>query len=138
MNIEKIASICEKVGNKLGKGYTENIYQEAICAELRELNILYSKEQVIPIKYGKIIIGNVKADIVLPKEKIVIECKAIECELREPHLPQLLQYMKNLNIKNGIYVNFIQNPSKNNVELYVVNNCVDTYNFEKNKNQFKK
>jgi GxxExxY protein len=129
MNVN-IKKICEKVMLKLGKGYTENIYQEALCVSLRELNIKYSKEMVVPVKFEGIIVGNVRADIVLNELKTVIECKAIEGELREVHLPQIITYMEHLEYNNGYYVNFIQNPGKRDIEIYNVTRDGELYNFK--------
>ena len=112
-----IDDICTVVGDELGKGYAECVYQEGICVLLRENMLGYSKEVVIPIKYNESIIGNVRADIVLHDEKIIIECKAIDSNLKPSHFPQIITYMNLLNYKNGILVNFNQNPSKEMVEI---------------------
>jgi GxxExxY protein len=112
-----IYDICEIVGDELGKGYAECVYQEGICVLLRENMLSYSKEVVIPIKYNNSVIGNVRADIVLNDEKTIIECKAIDSNLKPSHFPQIITYMNLLDYKNGILVNFNQNPSKEIVEI---------------------
>lgn len=122
--LNQLKDICVSVGNRLGKGYTENIYHEAICTYLRSLSIQYAKEVVLqidlPIDQVQVPIGFVRADITLPQHNIVIECKAVESELRDAHLPQILTYMKLLGYTQGIYVNYIQNPSKPITQLYFV------------------
>jgi GxxExxY protein len=112
-----INDICNIIGDELGKGYAECVYQEGICVLLRENMIVYSKEVVLPIKYNDTIIGNVRADIVLHDEKTIIECKAIDSNLKPSHFPQIITYMNLLGYKNGILVNFNQNPSKEMVEI---------------------
>lgn len=112
-----IDDICKTVGDELGKGYAECVYQEGICVLLRENMLGYSKEVVIPIKYNDSVIGNVRADIVLHDEKIIIECKAIDSNLKPSHFPQIITYMNLLDYKNGMLVNFNQNPSKEIVEI---------------------
>lgn len=112
-----IDDICTIVGDELGKGYAECVYQEGICVMLRENMLGYSKEVVIPIKYNDSVIGNVRADIVLHDEKTIIECKAIDSNLKTSHFPQIITYMCLLNYTNGILVNFNQNPSKEMVEI---------------------
>lgn len=129
--METISNIFVKVANKLGKGYSENIYQEAVCVELRKLGETYSKEQVIPILYDQAAIGNVRADIVMNTKQIVIECKAIEGELKESNLVQLLNYMKLLGYNHGLYVNFLQSPRKPEVETYQVSKIDEHYEFIK-------
>lgn len=112
-----IYDICEIVGDELGKGYAECVYQEGICVLLRENMLAYSKEVVIPIKYNNSVIGNVRADIVLNDEKTIIECKAIDSNLKSSHFPQIITYMNLLDYNNGVLVNFNQNPSKEMVEI---------------------
>ena len=112
-----IDDICKTIGDELGKGYAECVYQEGVCVLLRENMLGYSKEVVIPIKFNDSIIGNVRADIVLHDEKIIIECKAIDSNLKPSHFPQIITYMCLLNYNDGILVNFNQNPSKEMVEI---------------------
>lgn len=118
--LNRIVSICKIVGNKLGKGYSETVYQEGIALALRKSNFEYSKEVVLPISYDNIVIGNVRADIVLPKDEIIIECKAIDGNLKTSHIPQLINYLEITKYNNGILVNFNQNPSKDVVEIITV------------------
>lgn len=119
-NLNKVINICKIVGNKLGKGFSETVYQEGIATVLRKQQIEYSKEVVLPILYDDINIGNVRADIVLPKDQLVIECKAIDGNLRTSHIPQLINYLEITKYKNGLLVNFNQNPNKEIVEVITV------------------
>lgn len=118
--LNKIVNLCRIVGATLGKGYSETIYQEGIALTLRRQNIEYSKEVILPIKYDNVIIGNVRADIVLPNDEIVIECKAIDANLKSSHIPQLINYLEITQYKRGILVNFNQNPGKDIVEVITV------------------
>ena len=118
--MEEIIDFCKVVGEELGKGYAECIYQEGICVLLRNKGYDYSKEVVIPITFRDMTIGNVRADIIV-NNKLIIECKAIDANLKQSHLPQIIIYMKKLGYDNGIIVNFNQNPSKEMVEVIMVN-----------------
>lgn len=118
---ESVIEYCKKVSKSLGKGYAECVYQEAICVHLRDDNISYSKESILPIVYKDIYIGNVRSDIILNDPKVVIECKAIDGNLKINHVPQLICYMRLMNINNGILVNFNQHPAKNLIEYIKVN-----------------
>ncbi len=129
-----LVEICEKVGDMLGKGYTETIYHEGICCLLREKKITYSKEVILPIEVSlepsqcvTMCLGNVRADIVLPIERVIIECKAIDGELRDAHLPQILTYMKKLEYNNGYYVNYMQSPKKGMVQIIKVVKLNDSF-----------
>lgn len=110
--MEEILDISKNISEKLGKGFNEKIYQEAICSDLRLKNIKYSKEAVHPVEYNKNIIGYVRSDIILHDPEVVVECKAIDGELKITHLSQIISYMKLTGYTRGLIVNFIQNPSK--------------------------
>ena len=124
--LNRLIQICKTVGNKLGKGFSETVYQEGIALNLRKSSIDYSKEVVLPITYEQIVIGNVRADIVLPNDEIIIECKAIDGNLKQSHIPQLINYLEITNYTSGILVNFNQNPAKDIVEVVTVERSSET------------
>ena len=111
--------LIEIVANELGKGLSECIYQEALCVLLRKYNINYSKEHVLPKVFFDCVIGYMRADITLHDYKTVIECKAIN-DLQESHLPQIITYLEILNYNTGIFVNFVQNPCKPQLQIQKV------------------
>ncbi len=122
--------LCETVANELGKGWSECIYQEALCVLLRKYNITYTKEHTLSKLFFECSVGFVRADITLPEQKLVIECKAIN-DLQETHLPQILTYMELLDYTCGLFVNFVQNPSKSLLQIQKVTKVSeDMYLFE--------
>jgi GxxExxY protein len=123
LSMDKIIELCKEVGNDLGKGYSEHVYQEGIAVLLRQNKINYSKEVTLSIFFKGLVIGTVRADIVIPDEQIIIECKAIDNELRVNCLPQLVNYLKLTNYDQGIFVNFNQNPSKKMVDIIKMCRC---------------
>jgi GxxExxY protein len=126
--MQNLIKICEQVAQELGKGFTENIYQEAMCVLLQEQCIKYSKEHVLPKMFHNVNIGFIRSDITLIDS--VIECKAVN-DLPEGYLPQIVIYLEILNLSRGIFVNFNQNPSKPLLQLYTVTKTKeDMYFFE--------
>lgn len=111
--------LIETVANELGKGFSECIYQEALCVLLRKYNINYTKEHILPKMFFNCVIGHMRADITLHDYQTVIECKAIN-DLQESHLPQIITYLEILNYNTGIFVNFVQNPSKPQLQIQKV------------------
>ena len=97
----------------LGKGYPECIYHKAFMYELRKSGVDYESEKIVPIMYKDTQVGHGRADIVLTEpHNVIIEFKAISSSIGLKELAQLGHYMKNLNIKTGIIINFSQ-PSVN-------------------------
>lgn len=127
----RVINYANIIGKELGKGFSESVYQEALCAHLRTSSILYSKEQIIPVNYKiedqEYVVGNVRADIVIPDESLVIECKAIEGNLRNVHVPQIISYLRILKYNRGLLINFNQNPSKEIVEYIKIEREHDKY-----------
>lgn len=107
----------EKVYKVLGAGYNETIYQRALMEELNLKGIPYEFERVIPIMYNNKFIGYQRADIVIDNNT-VLELKATPTLVNYPEKYQLLKYLENLNLKNGIIINFPQ-PSRNSEKLVI-------------------
>jgi GxxExxY protein len=106
MKMEKeIKEIVERIMNELGIGYSESIYHEAMCVELRERGIKYTKEKNIEIKYKDIGVGFMRIDIYIEEHKIIIEVKAIT-KMNETQENQLKAYLNNTEAKTGYLINF--------------------------------
>ena len=96
------------VYNELGYGFLEKVYENAMVFELRDLGL--DVEQQVPIKvlYGKEIVGDYFADIVV-ENLVILELKAIE-ELKPIHEVQLVNYLKATDIEVGLLLNFGKEP----------------------------
>ncbi len=93
-----------RVHTKLGFGFLERVYENALAIELRKFN--FAAEQQIPIKvyYDDAIIGYYIADIIV-NDLIILELKAGESILPE-HEAQLLNYLKATDYEVGYILNF--------------------------------
>ncbi len=111
INQEKTSVILKcfyKVYNKLGFGFLEKVYENALYYELIN-NGLHSKKQVpIAVYYEEILVGNYFADIVVDDE-IIIEIKAADT-LIEEHEHQIINYLKAIKIEVGLLLNFGKDP----------------------------
>jgi GxxExxY protein len=108
---EILKNIFKDVYNKLGLGYRENIYENAICLELNKRNIKYEQQKKILIEYDNEIIGEQIADICIPEGKVVIELKSLP-DLNNKTHNQIIPYIKNLNYYQGYIINYCQNSKK--------------------------
>jgi GxxExxY protein len=94
-----------KVHKKLGPGLLESVYESALCYELKK-NGLEIKNQIgIPMIYDEL-----KFDIgfrldILVNNLVIIEVKSVET-LMDVHHKQLLTYLRLMNKKLGLLINF--------------------------------
>lgn len=103
----KIKEFSEQIYNELGPSYKEHIYVNAMCVHLRNENYLFRTEVIVPINYMGVQLGYERADIVIYKPiKCIIEFKAQTQSISKKEIAQLNKYKKNLDIENGILINF--------------------------------
>jgi len=105
---DKIIQLFYKVYNKLGYGFLEKVYQNALVYELNNRDINIQVQYPIKVLYENKIIGEYYCDI-LVDEKVIIEIKAIKRLIPENEA-QLLNYLKATNIEVGLLLNFGMKP----------------------------
>lgn len=90
---------------RLGCGFLEPVYQEALEIELGLREISFTAQQELPIKYKDITLKKYyKADFVC-FGKIIVEIKAVAA-LSPVDWAQLLNYMKASGFRVGLLFNF--------------------------------
>jgi GxxExxY protein len=105
---EKIINIFYRVYNKLGYGFLEKVYENAMMIELKKEGIFAIAQAPIRVLYDNIIIGEYYADI-LVEDKVIVEIKAAR-QLAEEHEAQLLNYLKATDIEVGLLLNLVVKP----------------------------
>jgi len=105
---EKIIKIFYRVYNKLGYGFLEKIYENAMMIEFRREGIPAVPQSPIKVFYEGELIGEYYADI-LVDNKVIVEIKA-EKRLTEENEAQLLNYLKATDIEVGLLLNFGTKP----------------------------
>jgi len=96
------------VYNKLGYGFLEKVYENAMLIELRKFGLYCEAQRPIKVYYDGMLVGDYFADIVVG-DKIIIELKAAE-SLCEEHEAQLLNYLRATDIEIGLLFNFGKTP----------------------------
>jgi GxxExxY protein len=110
------------VFKELGRGYSESVYQRALCVELQIARIEYDIEIPIVIPYKGHSVGQVRADIIVRSAcPIILETK-INRFFRDEERCQLTRYMKLLKIDVGILINFGER-----VQTQVIVGCDNEY-----------
>ena len=97
------------VYNKLGYGFLEKVYENALLLELTNQGLTCSKQVPIEVYYDDTSVGNYFADI-LVEDKIILELKAGEGSLIEEHELQLINYLKATDKEVGLLLFFGKKP----------------------------
>jgi len=105
---EKIINIFYRVYNKLGYGFLEKAYENAMMIEFKREDILAVSQSPIKVFYEGEVIGEYYADI-LVDNKVIVEIKAAK-QLVEENEAQLLNYWKATDIEVGLLLNFGTEP----------------------------
>ena len=101
----KIIGACMKVHKKLGPGFLESVYSEALEIEFKIADIPYEKEKKLPVLYDdKPLNKYFKADFVC-YNSIIIELKATKF-LIDADYNQTLNNVKATKFKLGLLINF--------------------------------
>ena len=101
----KIIGCAMEVYNTLGPGLLEAAYEKALIREL-ELNGLSVASQVpVEMNYKGVNLGEGLRLDLLVEDSIIIELKSVE-ELKPVHYKQLLTYLKLMDKRIGLLINF--------------------------------
>ena len=100
----KITGLAMEVHSKLGYGFLEKVYENAMMVLLRREEIHAKQQAPITVYFGGEVVGNYYADI-LVKDKIILELKAIE-KITDVHRAQTLNYLKATGLHLAILLNF--------------------------------
>ena len=99
-----IGMLAELIYDKLGPGYSERVYHNAMEVLLRARHVPYESERIIPILFEKHVVGNLRADIIINNETI-LEFKAIKT-LNESAEIQCHNYLRLTGLKTAYLINF--------------------------------
>ena len=105
---ERIIKIFYKVYNKLGYGFLEKVYENAMMIDFNKEDIPAVSQYPIKVHYENVIIGEYLADI-LVNNKVIVEIKASK-SLTLENEAQLLNYLKATEIEVGLLLNFGPKP----------------------------
>ena len=94
--------------NKLGFGFLEKVYENALLIELTKNELKIGRQKPINVYYDNKLVGEYFADLIV-EDKVIIELKAAET-LIEEHELQLINYLKATNIEVGLLLNFGRKP----------------------------
>ena len=93
------------VYTELGPGLLESVYEEALVYELQERGLSVERQKRVPIIYKGIeMSADLRLDIIV-EDEVIVELKSVE-EMKKVFAKQLLTYLRLMNKRIGILVNF--------------------------------
>jgi GxxExxY protein len=101
---EKIIGCAYTVGNALGAGFLEKIYENALAHELQKTGLKVQQQHPIKVWYDGIVVGDYVADLLI-EDCILVELKAVKA-LDEIHAAQCLNYLKATSLRLCLLINF--------------------------------
>ncbi len=106
---ETIIGCFYNVYNKLGYGFLEKVYENALLIELTEAGLSVSSQVPIQVHYKEKNVGNYYADLFVDN-KVIIELKAGDGVIIEEHELQLINYLRATDIEVGLLLFFGKKP----------------------------
>lgn len=94
-----------KIHRNLGPGMLERVYEECLFYELKKTNLKVERQVKLPIVYEDVILSYGYRIDILIEDKFVVELKSAEY-LHSSYTAQTLTYMKLINAKLGLLINF--------------------------------
>jgi GxxExxY protein len=101
---QKIIGCAFSVGNKLGVGFLEKVYENALIYELQKAGLKVQAQVPVQVKYETEIVGDFVYDLLVENE-VVVELKAVKA-LDAVHMSQCLNYLKATELKVCLLINF--------------------------------
>ena len=101
-----------EVHKTLGLGLLESVYEKALKRELELRGYKVESQVPIDVRYKGVCVANdLRLDLIVD-DCVIVELKSVE-ELKDVHYKQLLTYLRLLNKRVGILVNFNVSLLKN-------------------------
>jgi len=98
----------KKVYPKLGYGFLEKVYENALALELRRVGLKVEQQAKIEVYYDGVVLGEYYADL-LVDSVVIVELKAIQ-RLGPEEEAQLLNYLRATPYEVGLLLNFGPRP----------------------------
>ncbi len=100
----KIIGLAMEVHSKLGWGFLEKVYENAMMLLFRRDGIEAKQQAPIKVYFEGQVVGEYFADILI-EDKIILEIKALD-KIIDAHIAQTLNYLKATGLQLAITLNF--------------------------------
>lgn len=100
----RVIGIAMEVHRRLGSGFVESVYENALLFELSASQIAFESQKALKVIYKGQCVGDFVADIIVDK-LLIIELKSVQ-SLLPIHEVQLVNYLTATGIEEGVLLNF--------------------------------
>jgi len=100
-----IIGVALEIHRELGPGLLESVYEAILFAELQKNGLKVERQKSFPLKYKDTYLEEAFRVDLLVEKKLVIEIKSLE-SLNNAHKKQVLTYLRCLNLRLGLLLNF--------------------------------
>jgi GxxExxY protein len=119
MNEEEIIKIildeAFNIHKMTGPGMLENVYKTCLAYRLRKRGLFVEIEKPVPVIFEEIRMEcGYRADLVV-EHKIIVDTKNIDA-FADIHIAQILTYLRFLNLRHGLILNFKTVLLKNGIK----------------------
>jgi GxxExxY protein len=101
---EKVIGCCINVHRKLGPGFLEKIYEEALVIEFAQTGVACEQQKTIEFFYDGKLIGEHRLDLLVEK-RVILELKACK-GIDDVHLATARSYLKATGCQLALGLNF--------------------------------
>ena len=101
---ERIIGCAYKVHGKLGCGFLERCYNNALAYELRKAGLRVEQEVPLQVWYDDIVVGEYVADLIV-EGLVLIELKAVQ-NIDPAHAAQCINYLAATRLPVCLLINF--------------------------------
>ncbi len=108
---ERIIGCAFTVGNALGHGFLEKVYENALAHELRKSGLAVVQQRGIEVRYDGVVVGEYVVDLLVDGQ-VLVEIKTVRA-LDDMHSAQCLNYLK----ATGHHLCLLINFAKPRVEI---------------------
>lgn len=119
----KVIGCAMEVYNVLGPGLLETAYEKALIHELQINGLSVSSQVPVEMSYKGVNLGEGLRLDLLVEDSLIVELKSVD-ELKPVHYKQLLTYLKLLDKRIGLLINFNVNDFRDGIKR-VVNDFKD-------------
>ena len=102
--VTRIMDCAFSVHRALGPGFKESIYKQALCLEMDVQGLKFEREKPIEVTYKHWKIPGQRVDLLI-EGAVLVEIKSVP-KLRRIHASQVVSYLKTMDLRIALLVNF--------------------------------